>query len=425
MSTTVDNRVVSMEFDNAKFERNVEESLNTLKKLNSSLDNLGEGSAKGLDTLNNALGNVKFDKMASSIDSISNRFSLLGQIGTKIIGEIADGVVGAVNNIQHGINSLTVDQVAAGWQKYGEKATSVATIMSATGDGIDYVNSKLDELLWYTDETSYDFTDMTNNVGKFTSNGIGLEDAVISMEGISNWAALSGQNASKASIAMYNLSQAIGSGALRLQDWRSIELANMATKRFKDTLLETAVELEVVEDLGFDEFGERWFATIGKGTEFTANSIRDVLKEGIITNDVLIATLQKFGSFSSYLREVSQATELSASELLRMLHGYIEGTVSVNDIFEASSQTFQSSYGSIEALTDDIELLTSAEMRLGMESFEAGQEARTFGDSIKAVRDYVSSQWMRLFENIFGNYQEAKKCGHQWQRILMKYLVME
>ena len=52
MSTTIDERVVEMRFDNKQFEQNIQTSLSSLDKLKKSL-NL-EGAAKGLETVNDA-----------------------------------------------------------------------------------------------------------------------------------------------------------------------------------------------------------------------------------------------------------------------------------------------------------------------------------------------------------------------------------
>ena len=183
MSNSVDNRVESMEFDNAQFERNVSQSLETLKHLDKSLDGL-TNSSKRFD-------GVSFEDVANQISSLANRFTLGGRIIQKVFDDIAEGIV----NVAHKMTNFSTQNITAGWEKYAEKTTSVQTIMSATGQSIEEVSEQLNRLNRFTDETSYNFTDMTSNIAKFTSQGISLDTAVTQMQGIATWAASAGQNA--------------------------------------------------------------------------------------------------------------------------------------------------------------------------------------------------------------------------------------
>ena len=258
-SKAIDERVVQMQFDNSKFEKNVQESIGTIDKLKKSLnfkdsvnnldelDKSAEGVSKGFDDVGNSLEGV-----ASKLINLKNvfKFELFSRIANKVI-DVAEKT----------IKSLSIDPILSGWSKYEEKVTSVQTIMSATastweanakaigfaGTQMEFVNAQLDKLNWFSDETSFSFTDMTSNIGKFTSAGVDLDKAVTAMEGISVWAAKSGQNAQSASRAYYNLAQAMSVGSVKLMDWKSIENANMATMEFKQTAIDTAEQLKYLK----------------------------------------------------------------------------------------------------------------------------------------------------------------------------------
>ena len=394
MSREVDERVVSMQFDNKQFEANVATTMSTLDKLENKLNFKGAG--KALDELNASANKVDLSHMGNAVESLEVKFSAMSVAAIAAINRIVNKAFDAGEKL---VKSLSIDQITAGWEKYGEKTTAVQTIMAATGDSIDEVNKQLEKMNWFTDETSFNFTDMTNNVGKFTSAGVGLEKAVLAMQGIAAEAALSGQNAQSASRAMYNFSQALGTGAVKVQDWMSIENANMATKEFKETIIETAKELGRVSDAG-----EILAITSAKysGDEFVNfSNFRNTLAAGWFDSDVLIKSLEKYGAFATKLQEITDATGTTATEMLRYVREYESGTTDIGKIARITGV-------SVEELSGYMETLTAKEYELGRKAFQAAQEAKTFREAIDATKDAVSTGWMNTFELLFGNYEEAK-----------------
>ena len=354
--SSVDNRIVQMQFENSQFEKGVKESLKSIEELEKSLE--FKDAEKGLAALQKAGDSFSLAKMADSIQKIEQRFSVMGIVGKRIIEDITDS---AVRMGEQFIKSVTTDQISEGWDKYAKKTEAVQTIIAATGKDIGYVEAQLEKLNWFTDETSYDFVDMTSNIGKFTSMGIDLETSVTAMQGIATWAAVSGQNAQTASRAMYNMSQAIGVGSVKLMDWKSIENANMATKEFKQTAIDTAKALGKLNKQG----------KTAKGTAVTFENFSQTLSEGWFTKDVLLKTLDKYGEYANKVYEIATEKGIPASEAMKLI-------------------------------TDDT-------MKLGEKAFKAAQEAKTFADAINSVKDAVSTGWMNIFQDIFGNYEEAKE----------------
>ena len=380
MSEVIDNKVVSMEFDNQNFEKNVKTTMSTLDKLKEALNFKSAG--KAFDDLGKAADKVNMNGLTNAIDNVKSRFSVLEVAGITAIANLTNS---AVNQGKRLVKALSVDQVTAGWSKFEAITGSTQTIMSATGKSIEEVEKQIDKLNWFTDETSYNLTDMTDNIGKFTSAGVDLDKAVTAMEGIATEAALSGANTQQASRAMYNFSQAMGTGAVKLQDWMSIENANMATKEFKETIIATA------EALG----------TIKKGS-VTFENFRDNLKDGWFTSDVLIQALNKYGGFADKLEASMKETTLDmTSEMLRYVDQFIDGTI---DMDAAAAQAGVSTSKLKSILTE----LGSSEYELGRRAFKAAQEAKTFTDAINATKDAVSTSFMNTFKIIFGNYEQAK-----------------
>ena len=394
MSREVDERVVSMQFDNKQFETNVATTMSTLDKLEAKLN--FKGASKALDELDASANKVDLSHMGNAVESIEVKFSAMSVAAIAAINRIVNKAFDAGEKL---IKSLSIDQITAGWSKYADKTTAVQTILAATGESMEYVNEQLSKMNWFTDETSFNFTDMTNNVGKFTSAGVDLDKAVLAMQGIAAEAALSGQNAESASRAMYNFSQALGTGSVKVQDWMSIENANMATKEFKETIIETAKELGRVS-----ETGEILSITSSNysGDDFVNfSNFRNTLAAGWFDSDVLIKSLEKYGGFATKLQEITDATGTTATEMLRYVREYESGTTDIGKISRITGV-------SVEELSGYMETLTSKEYELGRKAFQAAQEAKTFQEAIDATKDAVSTGWMNTFEKIFGNYEEAK-----------------
>ena len=346
-----DTHVVELDFNNKKFEKNVSQSMSTLDKLKKKF------SFKGIE---------------NSINTVSASISNLEVVSITAIQNITNRVVNL--GIQR-IKSLTVDNLSRGWTKFGQKTTSVATMAAQNlkvagkeltnySEKMEVINEQLEKLNWFSDETSYTFTDMVDNIGKFTAAGQDLDSSVKAMEGIATWAALSGQNATTASRAMYQLAQAIGKGKIQLIDWKSIQNANMDTQEFRQTVLDTAVAMGQLT-----KAGQNYITKTGK--KFTKNQFTEALDTGWFTSDVLRKTLDKYSAAIDQIYEISEKEGLTAAEV-------------------------------IEKYGDQLDAFS-------VKAFKAAQEARTFTDVLNATIDAVSSKWRKTFEILVGGYDDAKK----------------
>lgn len=372
MSQSIDERIVEMQFRNDQFERGIRESRNSLDKLKDSL-NL-EKSTGGIGALGKAFDNlsgVSLPSVQTALEHVGSGFSALKIMATSALATVVSSVTSSAMNMA---KSLSIDQVTEGFSKYEEIIRSTRTIMSATGKTVDEVSEKLSKLNWFTDETSYNMADMTTNIAKFTSAGVDLGESVDAMIGIANWAAVSGQNAQTASHAMYNMSQALAAGKMQLTDWRSIDIASMSTVEFKQTVIDTALALGKLVKVNGKVM------TSDKKLEVTTTSFNNTLAKGWFTSDVIVETLKKYANYTNEVYDICQKEGISAAAAMDQL---------------ADS-------------TDE----------LGKKSFQAGQESKTFKDAIDATKDAVSSQWMKTFELLFGNLEEAVSLWTEVTNIL-------
>lgn len=349
MSQEVDERVVEMRFDNAQFEKNVHQTMQSLEKLNNSLRL--DGAEKGFEKIGDASAKVDFDEMQGALDDLSGKFSAVEVMGVAALSHITRQ---AIDTGERLVKSLSLDQVTSGWSKYAQKTASVQTIMNATGKSIAKVNGYLSKLMWFSDETSYSFTDMTQSLGQLTASGGDIEKVIPMIMGMANATAYAGKGASEFSRVIYNLNQSYSQGYLSLMDWKSVELAGVATAELKKQIIETGVAL-------------------GK------------IKEGDVT----------VGTFSSTL-----STKWADKEVMETAFGkFAEFSEAVKKMVDANPGILASQ--AIDALADQYDEVT-------VKAFKAAQEAKSFSEAVDATKDAVSSGWMETFDILFGNYEEAK-----------------
>ena len=374
MSTSIDQRVVEMQFDNAQFESGVKTSLSTLEKLKKALDL--DGASKGLEDVSSKVNSFNMDHMSDAVDKVGEKFNALETIAVGALLRIGSTAVDAGAKF---IKSLSIDNVADGFQKFSDKTQSVMTLI-AQGYSADDVDEAMERLNWFTDETSFNFTDMVDNISKFTAAGQDLEPSVTAMEGIANWASLSGQNITTASRAMYQLSQAMGKGVLKFDDWKSIQTANMDTMEFRKNAVGIAEDLGKVKKVVGEVDGEmvdlyQVMSPSGKIHEYTLAEMftSDALsKDRWFDSDVMMGTFSKYAS-------------------------------AVNDIYEAVSaenSEYETASEAIEALRGELDAF-------GIKAFEASQQARSWEDVVGSVKDAVSTGWMTTFELLIGKAEEA------------------
>ena len=349
MSNTIDQRVVEMRFDNQQFERNVSTTMSTLDKLKQRLK--FKDSAKGFENIDNAAKNVNMSALGNAVESVRLKFSALEVMGVTALANITNSAVNAGKQM---LSSLTIDQITAGWSKYEEKTASVQTIMNSTGKSIDEVNDYLNKLMWFSDETSYGFTDMTAALAQMTSSGGDIDKLIPLITGVANATAFAGKGANEFSRAMYNLNQSYGAGYLQYMDWRSLELAGVAGKDLKQVLIDTAVAM----------------GKIAEG-EVTLGNFSETLKDKWADTSVMEAA---FGKFSELSEEAYKLVES----------------------------------GQYDTASEAIESLSGKYSDLAEKAFKSAQEAKSFTEAIDATKDAVSSGWLKTFEIIFGNYEEAK-----------------
>lgn len=388
MSNTVDERVVRMQFDNTQFEQNVQTSIGTLGNLKQAL-NFGNTS-KPLEGLNDAIKNNKIPILGDAVDAVSSRFSALEIAGITAIANITNSVV---NKLKSALDAVTMQPLRDGFEEYETQMNSVQTIMANTGKSVGEVNGSLDVMNTYADKTIYNFQEMAANLGRFTAAGTELETSQQAIMGISNLAAVSGSNSQKASVAMYQLSQAIAAGALKLQDWNSVVNAGMGGKVFQDALQRTAQHMLDANVQVKDAAGNMisYKEAIGGTTDSIkdlitdSGSFRESLHEGWITTDVLTETLRQF-----------------------------QLNVDTTEDYEKAVKSL------VDAGYTKEEAKQIADM--AKTAMDAATKVKTFSQLIDTTKEALGSGWTRTWQIIFGDFEEAKAMWTEVSNVLNGYI---
>ena len=353
MSNSVDQRIVQMQFDNAQFEKGVAVTMASLRQLDQELQ-LKEGMA-GIKNIDAAVSNVNLAGMSSALEEINSKFSIMGVVGATAIQRITNMVMDVGGQVAKG---LTIQPLMDGLDEYNLKLNSIKTIQANTGltgeEGTARINRVLQDLNEYADKTIYNFAEMTRNIGTFTAAGVGLEESATAIQGIANLAAMSGSNSAQASTAMYQLSQALATGTVKLMDWNSVVNAGMGGRVFQQALIETSRALKT----GADEY----IAAEG--------SFRDSLTHGWITAEVLTKTLRNF----------TLADEALADEYRVMLEQEGYNKEQINNILR-TAQLAQS----------------------------AATEVKSFSQLIDTTKEALGSGWAETWEYIQGDILQAQK----------------
>lgn len=347
MSTTIDQRVVEMQFDNKNFERNVQTSLSTLDKLKSSLNM--NGATKGFEQIDNAAKKVNMTGLGNAVESVRLKFSALEVMAVTALSNITTHALNMGMNIA---KEFTLDPVMQGFSEYETQIGAVQTILANTshqGTNLQQVNRALDELNTYADKTIYNFTEMTRNIGTFTAAGVDLQTSVDSIKGIANLAAVSGSTSQQASTAMYQLSQALAAGKVSLMDWNSVVNAGMGGKVFQDALIRTSELLGTGSKQAIDTYG----------------SFRESLTKGEwLTTQVLTETLKQF------------AGAYTEADLIQQ--GFTE-----------------------EQAKSIMDMAKTAE--------DAATKVKTFTQLFDTLKEGVQSGWTQTWEILIGDFEEAKE----------------
>lgn len=355
--STIDNRVVRMEFENENFERNAKESMKTLEKLDKSLE--FKNGKKSFKDVEEAAAACNFKPLMEAVDTVKVQFTALGSVANRVMQRITDSVLDTGKKM---LKSLTIDPIMSGYSKYEEKTASVQTLLNSTGLSLDEVNGYLSKLMWFSDETSYSFTQMTSALATMTSAGGDVAKIVPMLQGVANATAFAGKGAREFSGAIFNLNQSYSGGFLSYMDYNSLDRTyNIFSKQLKQAFIDNAKALGKLDKEG----------RTASGTLVDISNFASTLSERWADRDVMEASFGWFNEVTDQAYALVKAGKYATA----------------SDAYDALAGQF-----------NDIQYAAA----------RSAQEAKSFTEAIDSVKDAVSSGWMQTFEYLFGNYEQSK-----------------
>lgn len=403
MSNNVDKRVVEMQFDNKQFEDGIQESVKSLDNLKKGLDL--EKSAKGLEAIDKAAKNIDLSRLADAAQSVADRFSFMGNLVQNVYNRIGDAALNAAMAAKNFIEALTIDPVRTGLDEYETQINSIQTMLSNSydyltgkgltteGERVEYINGKLDQLNHYADKTIYNFTQMTESIGRFTAAGVDLDTSVAAIQGIANLAAVSGSTADQASNAMYMLSQAMSAGTVTAYQWNSVMRAGMGGEVFQKAILRNAKAMGKTIDVTVEEVdskGKKVKKTVKKTVQEIVDEMgfKESLSKGWFTSDILAATLDQFSwDFEEMAKQAGYTKE-----------NMEEGVAAMKELKRG------------ELLAQGFTPEEADEMiRLAEDATNAATKVKTFTQLFDTLKEAAQSGWTETWRYIIGDFEEAKE----------------
>ena len=246
-------------------------------------------AAKGVEHIGEATSNV------------GSKFSILEGAASVALGNIAAKAISTATQI---INKWTFRPILDGYQEYERELDSTRILVSALGEAeSDHITAVMRDLEQYAKTTRYSSQEMNAATAQFVNAGIGLDEAATALKGWGNLAA-----SASASTADFNrtlqtsVEQALQMGYMNLQNWRQIQNANMATKKFKDTIIDIAVaQGDVTGEIqaAIDKYGEL-------NDEAVNYLFNDRLTEGKwFTNDVMMSALTEYANDPELMKQAA------------------------------------------------------------------------------------------------------------------------
>lgn len=410
MSTLVDERVVEMKFDNRDFERNTRQSMSTIQNLKAALN--FSGTAK---SLNDSFNSVDTNPLIASLEKAEKSFSAWEVMAISAISNITNRLVDLGINLA---KSLSVDQIMAGWEQFGELTRNTGTMIAQlTGKGYDeasainMTNEAMDKFMWYADATSFSIEQMTSAASKFINNGKSLDEAFTIVAGIGNLGASAGKSAQDL-IPIFESVSKVGD-RIMTQQYNSFQLAGIMTEEFRKKLLDAAAAEGTLTKFTdtFDGSIEYYLDDMA----ITVENFRDSISKGWLSSDIFFKTLDQYGSSVEKIYDLNKTLQEQEDELGsgKEVSAY-DAIDAFNDSAEKAVESAKELLAAAKELGDET-AITNAELELSAalaNQFSgkwtaAATEARTFKEAVDAVKDAVKTEWARIFTLVVGDYKKA------------------
>ena len=287
--STVDNRIVRMQFDNAQFEAGVMRSMKTLDALNEKLQ--FKEASKGLSALMVAVEGVSSKSIATAVNALdrisSYSTTILGMMAQKVKTQFADKIVSAIEAIpQRAMSQIK----SGGWNRAMNIANAKFQI-----EGLKYSWDAVREAADYAvTDTAYGLDSAAKAASQLAASGVDFEK-VIGKDG-----------AGKEVTQMHKSLRAISGVAA---------MTNASYDDIAHTFTRIAGQGRVMgEDLNsLASRGLNAAATLAKSLNVTESEVRDMVSKGVINFQMFSEAMDE--AYGDHAKEANKTFTGSLSNM--------------------------------------------------------------------------------------------------------------
>ena len=338
MSATVDTRVVQIQFDNKQFEQNVQQTIDSLERLNKALE--GGNAGKGAQSIADNLNKADFSGVANGVDNISNRFSAMGIVGMTVIQRLTNAGIDMAMKIGNGVKAAA-NQIKQGGFVRAENIEQAKFLLAGLKADVDGI---MEDVNYAVEGTSYGLDEAARASASFFASGVKQGDEMKqSLRAVAGVAAMTGSDyASMADI----FTTVAGQGKVMTQQLRMMEnrgLNAAATLRdyfngVNDGSIEASdgVKQAVKELTG--------------GSKISEEAVRDFVTNGKINFDLFSAAMDNaFGAHAQKANETFSGSLANMKTALSRL-----GEAFITPSMEAAIPVFNAARGAISSFTTEL-----------------------------------------------------------------------
>lgn len=368
--STVDNRIVRMQFDNAQFEAGVMRSMNTLDKLNEKLQ--FKEATKGLSALMVAVDGVSSKSISTAVNALdrisSYTTSVLGMMAQKVKTQFADKIVDAIEAIP----AKAMSQIkSGGWNRAMNIANAKFQI-----EGLKYSWDAVREAADYAvTDTAYGLDSAAKAASQLAASGVDFEK-IIGKDG-----------AGKDVTQMHKSLRAISGVAA---------MTNASYDDIAHTFTRIAGQGRVMgEDLNsLASRGLNAAATLAKSLNVTESEVRDMVSKGVIDFQMFSEAMDE--AYGDHAKEANKTFTGSLSNMKAALSRI--GAIFTQPVIDKTNTFFVAVTSRIKEFQKALNDTTDADGKKTLRF--AGHFAEAWESGVNAASKFVKALNLDWFQNI-------------------------
>ena len=382
--SSIDERVVEMQFDNGQFEKGVDQTMRSLSNLNSALE--FQNGTKGIEAIEAMGRTFDLSGMAKAVDSISDRFSTLGIIGMRVLQNLTDSAMRFVSSSLSKVTGFVYEGLfSRGLSRAKNIEQARFQLMGLLKDE-NAVKAVMEDVDWSVQNTAYGLDEAALAASQFAASGLTAGTAMQhALRGIAGVAAMTNSEYSDISRIFTTIA---GNGRVMTMELNQLAGRGLnAAATLAEQLGKTEAEVREMVSKGqvsFEMFSDAMYEAFGEH----ATDAQKTLSGAFANARAALAQIgQKF--FAPFLAEESALVKFF-QELRTQIRKVRDG------IGDFATYVTDKGLGAISSIVEKMQAL----------SFTA-EDVSKFFENIMGLEIYFSSfgkSLGRIFDSVRSNF---------------------